>query len=160
MTNSRDLGTLESWTDPLELTTMLVELRDSLSRCERVRWRAQQDAPAYLVRLLHHLAPPEGPGPGLSEWRHRHEYGLLYYRMGPDFVLVRENRGGLDGALYEIYDPELVACFLAHYEPTQQPHMCARCSELLDAELTLALGSITVALPQRLRYPPVPFLSV
>ncbi|BCB75147.1 hypothetical protein GCM10022251_34960 [Phytohabitans flavus] len=81
-------------TDPDALSQVRA-LREAAALATTVDW-AVDLPPGLPVWTLTHLPPPReatGLTPvELQEWRHRYRYGLCYYRRGPDFVVVHDDR--------------------------------------------------------------------
>jgi Family of unknown function (DUF5825) len=113
--------------------------------------------------LLVHLPPPAStPGQdgdaGLAQWRERYRPGLCYYRLGPEFVLVKDVRRQDSSARYRLEG--VVDAFrtleavveVASLDPATRGVL-----DDLDAEgLLLRLAGLATLLPYRMRRWPVP----
>lgn len=83
---------LDETTETLEF---LRYIRDCTSFGIRIEWKAciSQD---ISLENLYHLYPPTYVS-GITEkehglWKNSFEYGLLYYRQGPDFITIKDRR--------------------------------------------------------------------
>jgi hypothetical protein len=146
-------------------TVMFVTaLRDQMSDGFVTRWRGEVIPALGASRLLHHLPPPDGTDDGLQEWRSRFRLGLCYYRLGPDFVQIKDVRDPSHGSSFVIDDPLLVRTFLRHLVPTHLEQTGAderkAIAAMLAEGLMLRLGNIVVTLPYRMSRWPIPATAV
>ena len=141
-------------------------LREANSDGVPVGWSGEIDDDID-AGLLVHLPPPD-PTTGrhadavLTEWRQRYQPGLCYYRLGPDFVFIKDTRRigasarfRLEGAVPAFRRLETLVDVAALDPETR------RVMEDLERErLVLRLGGLATLLPSRMRRWPVPALEV
>ncbi len=152
--------------NPLRAAHAVRLLRDNCCLGRPVRWRGRA-AGVFDVGALVHLPPPEeltnAPG-AAEEWRERHRYGLFYFRVGPGFILVKDQRNMTEAARFVIDDPDIVDVFKQSLAPTMLSRMGKRqlqaAQMLCDEGLLLRTGDVVVTLPARLRRWPVPFRAI
>ncbi|HEY0698358.1 MAG TPA: DUF5825 family protein [Micromonospora sp.] len=136
-------------------------LRESISVGLQVDWVLTGEL-RWDVGGIRHLPPPRS---GRDDWRRAFTFGYCYYRVGPDFVTIRDTRSDNGfGARYLLDDPESVACWPELEGVLHLPEATAaglRLLELLAAEnLALVAGNRATVLPFRMRRWPVPESSV
>jgi Family of unknown function (DUF5825) len=113
--------------------------------------------------LLVHLPPPVSmPGQdgeaGLARWRERYQPGLCYYRIGPEFVLVKDVRRPGASARYRLEGVvDAFRTLEAVVEVASLDAVTRGVLDDLDREgLLLRLGGLATLLPYRMRRWPVP----
>lgn len=118
-------------------------------------------------RLLVHLPPPqaavsESNAADGAEWRRRYRPGLCYYRLGPDFVFVKDVRTSGDAARFRLDGVvDAFRALEAVIDVTSLDSSTLALLEDLDGEgLVLRLGDLATLLPSRMRRWPVPALEV
>jgi hypothetical protein len=138
-------------------------IRECAAIGARVTWSMVLDAERLdLVPRLDHLPAPETitvPGKGtlpVDEWRSSAAFGLLYFRKGPAFLSVVDQRpesGGRaivdDPATMDVFLQALEGC--AWSEITGDPGRAAAARELVDKGLILRVGEHCVTLPVHMR---------
>jgi Family of unknown function (DUF5825) len=151
---------------PRAALAMVRLLREAGSYGVPVSWTGEIDGEID-ARLLVHLAPPElsagnRADAALTEWRERHQPGLCYYRLGPDFVFIKDVRRAdasarfrLDGVVAAFHLLEAVVD-MAALDPAAQ----GIANDLESEGLFLRLGGMGTLLPTRMRRWPVPALEV
>lgn len=132
-------------------------LRTAASQAQPVDWCSDHLTDDQ-VRLFEHLPPPYGCSDAAARWREKHDYGSLFFRQGPGFLSVRDQRSWLEPAAYKISDDRLRSCIEQLQRPSR--HVCAQCALLDEEFLTANSDGWRLFLPIRLRFPPVPFLGV
>jgi Family of unknown function (DUF5825) len=137
-------------------------IRDLTSCRIHVEWCLMPDGGA--LTPLHGLQPPyaiEGKhARDLHEWKDRFRFGLLYWRAGPGFVIIRDAR---EAAInhFTLDEPEYIDAVrrghagegLAEADP-------AALTALAEEGLVLFLKEQPVFLPYRMKHWPIPFNSV
>jgi hypothetical protein len=118
-------------------------------------------------RLLVHLPPPHGEGsesdaPDTAEWRRRYRPGLCYYRLGPDFVFIKDVRTPSDSGRFRLEGVvDAFRSLEAVVDVTNLDSSTRRLVVDLEAEhLVLRIGDLATLLPNRMRRWPVPALEV
>src|SRR5580658_2370386 len=143
----------------------LVFLREATSQAVRLTWRLA-GIPAVAFRSLVHLQPPADGDATKSaayakSWREQYQYGLYYYRCGPDFIQVKDIRPGGPAARMTIEDggrfQELVAS--TSVNQLSEPGVDAL-NTAIDADLAIACGDRFAVLPYRMRHWPVSCIAV
>jgi hypothetical protein len=141
-------------------------LREAASDGVPVVWQGGIDH-GIDARLLVHLPPPEPAAreesdAALAEWRQRYRPGLCYYRLGPDFVFIKDvRRPGaaarfrLDGVVDAFRSLEALVDVA-----TLDPVTLGVLEDLENEGLVLRLGGVATLLPNRMRRWPVPALEV
>jgi len=143
-------------------------LREALSATVRVEWTAESigQLPASLVS---HLPPPRAGaalrGDNGIRWRDSYQFGRCYYRIGPEFVLIKDTRQGEGrGARYRLDGAEVITALPGLEQAVHLPAAPAPVRELFellaDEELVLRRGDWGTLLPFRMRRWPVPFSTV
>jgi len=157
LTQPLDLG------DPHALDAIRL-IRDCVAVGITVDWSVSSPGAVDPVELMHLCPPASFPGfePLLDSWRD-FCFGVLYWRRGPDFAVVRDIRPGFEPAWYELEDAASMELFGRLCVP--QPRAdCERFGSAFDelraARLVLTIGDACLALPYRIHKWPVPFLSV
>lgn len=113
------------------------------------------------VAGLHGLQPPTaGAHPGLDAWRRAFRYGLLYWRAGPGFIIVRDARQGhidvmtLSGGPYvKAFEAGLPGCRLGQVDPQAA-------AALVADRIMFARDNWLLSLPYRMRHWPIPCNAV
>jgi hypothetical protein len=143
-------------------------LRESLSATVRVEWTAESIG-SFPAALVSHLPPPSAGvalrGENGIQWRDGYRFGRCYYRIGPEFVLIKDMRQGDDrGARYRLDGAEVMGAFPGLEQALYLPAAPAPVRELFELltgeELVLRRGDWGTVLPFRMRRWPVPFSSV
>jgi Family of unknown function (DUF5825) len=142
-------------------------LREAASHGTAVSWRGRVGA-GIDVNLLVHLPPPDPPVDAdaatadVSWWRERYRPGLCYYRLGPDFALVKDVRSSgaaarfrLDSTLHVFRSLEAIVDVNG-----LDPVATGVLEDLEREALALRLGNLATLLPSRMRRWPVPALEV
>ncbi len=132
-------------------------LRTAASQVREVDWSSDHLTDDQ-ARLFEHLPPPQGCSDAAARWRRLHAYGSLFFRQGPGFLSIRDQRSWLEPSAYKISDAALLSCIDLLQRPSR--HVCAHCMVLEDEFLAANSDGWRLFLPIRLRYPPVPFLGV
>jgi Family of unknown function (DUF5825) len=150
--------------EPRATLALIRLLRDAASHGVPVTWQAR-DAVGLDAGLLAHLPPPEpsaDTGEDLAQWRQRHQPGLCYYRVGPDFVLVKDARR--DSAPVRLRLEGVVDEFRRLEDVVDVHGLDAAAAGVLEdlerEALALRLGDLATLLPSRMRRWPVPALDV
>ncbi|NQE89345.1 DUF5825 family protein [Nocardia terpenica] len=133
---------------PDEFLAFVADLRDMTARGESVRWTCAADADT--VAPLQHLAPPLWLKPGVEPtvWRARHRPCQFYFRRGPGFVIIHDERSG-SAVETLLDDPEHLVLFeRLHHPGALRPGSAT--SALRAAGLLFELGDKGVVLPYRL----------
>jgi hypothetical protein len=155
--------------EPRETLAFVRLLRDAASFGVPVAWHGIVDE-GLDARLLIHLAPP-GPVPeehtsvSLAEWRHFHQPGLCYYRLGPGFVFIKDVRWeGQHAARYR-FELDGIERIMAELETvvdaaTLDDDARGALEDLKGEHLALRLGGLATLLPYRMRRWPVPALEI
>jgi hypothetical protein len=146
---------------PRASLALLRLLREAASVGVPVNWRGPIVG-GIEVSLLVHLSPPDAPdGDGVDpmqvEWQQRHRPGLCYYRLGPNFVFVKDVRRTGASARYTIETVEEFRALEAVVEVASlEPRTREVLSDLEGEGLVLRLGGWATLLPHRMRRWPVP----
>ena len=152
--------------EPLGTLGALRVLREAEALGVPVRWRGTIGAGIDAASLVH-LPPPECSNDEATdaiadEWRRQHRPGLCYYRIGPDFVFIKDIRVPSTGARFRL--DGVVARFRALESVVDVADLDADTAGLLvdlEAEqLVLRLGPYATLLPNRMRRWPVPALDI
>jgi hypothetical protein len=138
-----------------EIVRILALVRECSSIGVRVRWSLSlgPDQLDLVPRLDHLPAPDRGT---VREWRSATHFGLLYFRKGPRFLSVIDNRPESSGRLV-MDDPVTIDVFLqclegrAWAEVTGEPRGAAAATELVERGLILRVGTHCVTLPVHMR---------
>jgi Family of unknown function (DUF5825) len=151
----RDAGALEA----------IRFVRDCVAVGVQVRWSVS-DPGGIDPASLTHLWPPDAfPGHDelLALWR-EFAFGVLFWRRGPSFAVVRDVRPAWSAAFYTLERDGTLQCFERLRVPTavaQLPEDEREALESLrEARLVLEIGAAAVALPYRIHKWPIPFMSV
>ncbi len=154
-----DFSTLPDHT----IVRIIALIRECSAIGARVAWSLVLGAEQLdLIRRLDHLPAPVSvtvPGKDASsvgEWRSAGSFGLLYFRKGPKFLSVVDQRpesGGWtvvdDPAMIEVFRQALEGCAWA--EVTRSPQHAAAARDLVDKGLILRVGDHCVTLPVHMR---------
>jgi ribosomal peptide maturation radical SAM protein 1 len=142
-------------------------LRDCTAHRVNVKWRGKVGDQAR-PQSFHHLLPPsvEGSPPeALQAWGKNHAYGQLYWRLGPNFLTIKDMRAGRearftldDGPLRDVFTKVLVPqpWDALKGDPEHQEVL----ESLMEEELVVRLGDWVVALPYQLQHWPIPASAV
>ncbi|GII87800.1 hypothetical protein Ssi03_57900 [Sphaerisporangium siamense] len=138
-------------------------LRECSSIGARVTWSLILGAEQLgLVPRLDHLPAPDsvtvvGEGtPSVGEWRSAGNFGLFYFRKGPNFLFVVDQRPESSREIV-MDDPILRDVFLeavegcAWSEVARSSRYAAAARDLVDKGLVMRVGDHCVALPVRMR---------
>ena len=134
-------------------------LREMTACALEVQWTLDPRTSIEL-RHLHHLTPPTGCSDAEVRWASEFRFGALYWRRGPNFVVVKDaRREGI--SMLALDDPPSHAAFFdamagAHSGLANEPGY----KELLQEGVLLNLGGRLITLPYRMRHWPVPFRAV
>lgn len=169
-------GRTLSVTDPLKwqaggraTVTAVAFLRECQSRALAVMWSADTAGRTTEIdpSALRHLPPPvkaASEPPTVASWREWFRYGLFYYRIGPDFITVRDRRWSPAGTLARLDHPLLVATFVKLLTPVRfqdlDPANSDAAKVLVDGGLVLLTQGWLVTLPARMSIWPVPSSEV
>lgn len=146
------------------IARIIALLRECSSIGAQVTWSLVLDADQLgLIPRLDHLPAPDtitvkgsGPAPSLAEWRSLRTFGLLYFRRGPAFLSVVDQRPGSCSRTV-LDDPALTEVFLDGMEGrpwdevTRGPGRAAAAEHLVDQGLLLRAGDHCVTLPVHMR---------
>ncbi|MFJ6797370.1 DUF5825 family protein [Streptomyces sp. NPDC091268] len=146
-----------------ELVRLLALVRECSSIGVPVSWSlALDEAQRGLVPRLDHLPAPDRTAvsgeeaTALDAWRSREDFGLLYFRKGPGFLSVTDNRPESCRRII-LEDPAVTGVFLralegcAWEELGRDPQDAAAAADLVDQGLLLRLGDQCVTLPVHMR---------
>jgi Family of unknown function (DUF5825) len=141
-------------------------LREATSHAVRLRWQLA-GRPCIPLRSHVHLLPPAGgvdpPAQAYARtWAARYRYGSFYYRLGPDFITVKDTRPDGESSRMVITDgaTEFREMVDAATVDDLTPSSRRMLPEAVDAGLALVTGATLVILPYRLRHWPVPLIAV
>lgn len=165
---------VELGANALATMTFLAFLRAALTENVEVRWNARisdnNGSSTLDTTPLHHLWPPTTiavgglPPEPAREWRAAFKYGLCYYRRGPGFVLIKDNRVADCHAHLTIDHPDLMATFLAGCTLLRDSALTPTQREAVDVlageNLVYRVDDLLLTLPIRMRRWPVPFSAV
>lgn len=136
-------------------------LREGQAACLHVDWAAAGRR-RWPVEAVRHLQPPRA---GDDAWVDAFRFGSCYYRVGPDFILIRDVRlGTSQAARYLVDDAESVASW-----PELEGALCRTDATsggltllemLADENLVLAADDWATLAPARMRRWPVPEWSI
>lgn len=152
---------------PVETVHFIARLRDNLTDGTTTRWHGDVTS-ALPTPLLWHLPPPVYPRAGLNEqvdmWRSRFRFGLCYYRLGPDFIHVKDIRNPKASASFVLDQPVLTQVFAECLSPRHFSELRSAQQEAAEAligeGLLLRLEDHIVTLPSRMLHWPVPATEV
>ncbi len=160
---SADLGGADDWT----AARILSLVRECSSIGVRVAWSlALKASQLELVQRLDHLPAPENivfaeqDAVQIPEWRATDHFGLFYFRRGPTFLSVVEQRAESSRRLI-VDDPAEMAvlrrcldgCDWAEFADDER--QAAAAAHLVDTGLLLRLGDHCVTLPVHMRSWPI-----
>ncbi|MGI5478715.1 DUF5825 family protein [Streptomyces lavendofoliae] len=141
------------------IVRIIALLRECSSVGARVIWSLVLGPDQHnLIRQLDQLPAPdtivglEEGAPSAVEWRSSSSFGLLYFRKGPKFLSVVDQRAGL-GRRVIVDDPATMGVFVqaldgcAWSEVTRTPQSAAVARDLLKKGLFLRVGDQCVTLP-------------
>lgn len=114
---------------------------------------------------LYHLTPPmvfEGRPDSLGRWRNRFLFGLLFWRNGGSFIMLKDRRASAHEKAVILLDHlTQVTCFMRLNSVTDVTDLDAQetavLEEFVDLGLVLRCGAFALALPYRLSHWPVPY---
>lgn len=145
------------------IVRMLALIRECSSIGVRVAWSLVLDARRLdaLSRLDHLPAPaairvPDERAESADDWRSAGKFGLFYFRKGPGFVSVVDQRPE-SGRRIILDDPVLMEVFLdaldgcAWPEAARTPHHAAASRALEEQGLIMRVGDHCVTLPVHMR---------
>ena len=154
--------------EPRPTLALVRLLRESASEGVPVTWRGVL-ADGIDPELLVSLPPPklpnaDEPDAALVDWRLRYGPGLCYFRIGPDFVLVKDVRRQDAAARFCIDDEGAVEAFRSLEDVAAVDELepsALRILEDLRAEgLALQLGGFATLIAYRMRRWPVPAIEM
>ncbi|MBT2407839.1 MULTISPECIES: DUF5825 family protein [unclassified Streptomyces] len=145
------------------IVRIIALLRECSSIGAQVTWSLTL-APEQLdlIPRLDHLPAPEritvlGQGtPSVDEWRSASNFGLLYFRKGPKFLSVVDQRPESSGEII-VDDPTVIDVLLQGLEGctwadmTRNPGHAAAARYLVDKGLVMRVGDHCVTLPVHMR---------
>ncbi|MFD9354833.1 DUF5825 family protein [Streptomyces sp. NPDC060031] len=115
-----------------------------------------------LIRRLDHLPAPDRTvvagkeAVAASAWRSSEDFGLLYFRKGPNFLSVVDNRPEScrrivldDPATMDVFRQGLAGCPWAGL--SRDPQYAAAAADLVEKGLLLRIGDHCVTLPLHMR---------
>lgn len=150
--------------DPVATAWAVALLRECQSSGLTVQWQAVRHA-RFEFSTLRHLFPPQSldgtrQDTELVSWRDGHKYGRYYFRLGPDFVQVKDVRRPSNAARLMLAEPGVRDMFLRCLRPARVTTLPdseqAAISELAAEELVLRVGGLAVTVVPRMRRWPVP----
>jgi hypothetical protein len=155
------------------IARIIALLRECSSIGARVGWSLILGAEQLdLVSRLDHLPAPEritvrAKGElSVGEWRSAGNFGLLYFRKGPEFLSVVDQRPESASRII-VDDPAVIEAFFQALEGrgwaelTRSPGHAAAARDLVDKGLVMRVGEHCVTLPVHMRSWPlgVPLLG-
>lgn len=145
---------------PRHAAAALRLIRDLTSCRVSVRWRLEPRG--VPIEKLFALTPPETlpDADALDAWRMGFRFGLLYWRSGPGFVIVRDARHAAINH-FTLDEPE-------YRDAVQRGHIgiglanadAAALSAMEVEGLVFRIGDAVVFLPYRMRHWPIPFNGI
>lgn len=137
-------------------------IRDLTSCSVHVDW-VLQGSGGFDLRRLFTFFPPRaiaGDQPSCDQWRNEFRYGLLYWRLGPGFISIRDSRQGRVNLL-TLHHPAYIKAFLACVQglPVCDEHAVA-CEDLEAEGVLCRVEDWLIALPFRMKHWPVPCNAV
>lgn len=137
-------------------------VRDCVASGIAVRWTVA-DGGGIDPNVLMHLAPPDaypGEEAKLASWRD-FAFGVLFWRRGPNFALVRDVRPAWEPSFYTLDADGTLECFerlaLPRALGEEPPEIV---ESFREARLILEIAGRALALPYRIRKWPIPFMAV
>lgn len=158
--------TLPFGQSPAEDLDLLRRLRDATSDGIRLHW-VLGGVPFPPLRSYVHLVPPrrgvdEATTEHARRWQADYRYGSYFYRVGPDFVMIKDVRPGDEPRRLTI--DEGSDHFLAMTKARTVAELDAAATDQLEvaeeAELLIRHGYVLLTLPYRLRHWPVPYVAI
>ncbi|URM91485.1 DUF5825 family protein [Streptomyces sp. MRC013] len=145
------------------IVRIIALVRECSSIGTRVSWSLVLGAEQLgLIPQLDHLPAPDAvtvPEEGASsagEWRSSCDFGLLYFRKGPNFLSIVDQRPESgrrivvdDPAMTDVFFQALEGC--AWVEAARTPRYAAAARDLVDKGLLLRVGDHCVTLPVHMR---------
>ncbi|MDT0264367.1 DUF5825 family protein [Jatrophihabitans lederbergiae] len=161
-------GTVDiSGTDDRTAARAIALVRECSSIGARVTWSlALEPSQLELVRRLDHLPAPERATIigqrtiPLGEWRSTNHFGLFYFRKGPTFLSVVEQRAESDRRLI-VNDPAEIEVLrrgldgCAWAELAADARQATAAADMVNAGLLLRVGEHCVTLPVHMRSWPI-----
>nr|ATE50858.1 hypothetical protein [Actinoplanes tsinanensis] len=145
------------------IVRIIALIRECSSIGTRVTWSLTLGAEQLdLVPRLDHLPAPdsitvlETGHPSVGEWRSSSNFGLLYFRKGPKFLSVVDQRPESSREII-VDDPTQMAVFLlglegcAWAEVTRNSQFAAAARDLVNKGLVMRVGDHCVTLPVHMR---------
>ena len=137
-------------------------VRDLTSCQVRVEWSVV--AAEHATHALHGLHPPVSmggaPEKALTLWRERFRFGILYWRAGPGFAIIRDARQSAINH-FTLDEAEYVDAVWRGHAGRGLADADASALRVLSNEgLIYHLGDFPVFLPYRMKHWPIPFNSV
>lgn len=152
---------------PLETLRFVTFLRNAIANDVDVLWQSERLDLAIVPSLVH-LPPPSvasNEAGSIRSWRTNFGLGLLFWRSGPGFIVVRDLRDPEDSAVFTLDDPVIVDMFHLLTEPHESSAIGASDrnhagDQLVEQGLALKLGPYLVELPYRLKKWPIPCATI
>jgi hypothetical protein len=142
---------LISAAEPSPFLRFIAELRDETAQARSVEWHAHLEE-AVDLRPLYHLYPPSSPPDAtVLAWRRSFRPGQRYYRRGPDFVVIYDNRSDAGQNELVLAAPEAVTLFERLHDPGPVDPDDKVASALTEAGVLFCLGGLAVMPVCRLR---------
>ncbi len=137
--------------EPAEFLRFIGELRECTAQGQSVAW-SLSSLGGIDPSLLYHLWPPgqSGPADSRGQWRSAHHFGMCYYRRGPGFVLVHDERPAGRGETL-IDQPADLDLFDRLREPGPVSPDEPGAARLRELRLILEIDGLAIALPYRER---------
>ena len=145
------------------IVRIIALIRECSSIGTRVTWSLiLGDEQLALVSRLDHLPAPDSISvlekgtPSVGEWRSSRNFGLLYFRKGPKFLSVVDQRPESSREII-VDDPVLMDVFLqgldgcAWAEVTRNSRYAAAARDLVSKGLAMRVGEHCVTLPVHMR---------
>lgn len=154
---------------PLGTARFVALLRAALSDGVRLDWRGCT-TPGLSPGLCH-LTPPSSvcshnEDGQLETWIAAHRYGMFFWRQGPGFVVIKDQRPEGAPARFVIGDQPFLDVFHRALVPTAREELAvapaaeAALTRLVSEGIVLETGPLVIALPYRMRRWPIPAFSV
>lgn len=149
------------------IVRIIALIRECSSIGSRVTWSLLLGSEQLdLIPKLDHLPAPAKimvlgrEAPFVGEWRSSSNFGLFYFRKGPKFLYIVDQRSDLssqtivdDPAMIDVFRQALEGCTWA--EVTQDQRHAAAAHELVDKGIVMRVGDHCVTLPVHMRSWPV-----
>lgn len=141
---------------------MLRLVRDLTSCSVKVNWALKPHQ--FSIEPLYCLQPPaeiNGAQPeALRDWSARFRFGLLYWRAGPNFIVIRDARTNAINH-FTLDEPDYIKAIWAGHFGKPFSEVSAEAVDALTGEgLIYTISDQAVLLPYRMRHWPIPFNGV